>query len=1204
MSDRFNPISARALARWLSEEFKERGEMLGIPRKLFWDPRSSLLKTEIFGRVLETPLGTAAGPHTQLAGNIVASWLVGGRFIELKTIQTLDDLDVAKPCIDAEDATFNCEWSQELKLEQSLDEYVKAWVIIHVLNKRLWNTGTFEQPGFVFNMSVGYNLDGILKPNVQKFLEGMADAKDRIERYKEKIVEFFPEARDIEIPSVVSDNVTLSTMHGCPPEEIEGIAHYLLTKRKYHTTVKMNPTLLGPEILRNILHDQAGFSEIDVPDEAFEHDTKYDDAVGMISRLRDVAAKEGLTFGLKLTNTLEVRNHRSVFPKEQSMMYMSGRALHPLSVALAKQITDEFGHTIPISFAGGADAFNIVDILAGGLYPITVCTDLLKPGGYGRMHQYLETILETMKKWKIKRLQDIAPSYAWQFRDFQSKFKGLLEHEAKTRNLATSFLPPTEAFGSLSAIQDNKVVHTEVYEAFNGACRRICLESYLSELFERSWQSARSFPIDTKNSEPLRWFDCVKAPCQTECPAHQDIPQYMRMVKAGDFEGALQIIMKTNALPHTTGAVCDHPCTTKCIRNHYDAPLLIREIKRGAAAYGKKSETSPSPDIGANGKNKDNAGKAALIGAGPASLSAAYFLTQNGWSATLFDSRKRAGGMPDSVIPSFRLPHEDLELDLDAIRALGASFRFGEEAGRDFTISSLFENGFDAVFIGVGAQRGRRLGIEGDDAEGVMDGLSFLKTVKLGDPPTLGENIVVIGGGNSAMDCARTAWRAAEPHAKVTVLYRRTRAQMPADPEEIQAVLEEGVEIIELSNPVSVIKRGYRISALNCVKMELGEPDKSGRPRPVPIDGSSFEIPCTSLIVSVGQAPSLDFTSGSFEQSSGATEPQTLKTNRNNTICVDPETQETSVRGVFAGGDAVRGPSTIINGVADGRRAAEAIVSRFLIQESRATQTKTTPERIQVITATTEVELEGELKTENLMMSRTKRVLPNPSPTLPLSERHGFKEVTPVFSREQAVKEAERCLSCDLICNLCVTVCPNRANQVYETTPSEVSLPVYVYVNGALTIKGEKKVVIEQGTQIINITDLCNECGNCETFCPTGGAPYKDKPRLHLEERTFNDETVDALLIDSDGEDVRLRMKAADGEHVLIQESGHVLVYEGPKVSGRIKKVIDSKPNWEVEEVLPGAKLQQGESIDMEEAFKLDVLLTGLLLSIGHIINL
>ena len=272
MSDRFHPVPIGPLARLLKEDYETRHEMLGIPKALFWDPKEPLLHTGIFGKTLETPLGVAAGPHTQLAGNIVAAWLVGARFIELKTIQTLDELDVAKPCIDAEDLTFNCEWSQELRLEQSLDEYIKAWVLLHTLRKKLWGELDPAAPGFVFNMSVGYDLEGILNPNVTRFLEGMADATTRIRELQEELAEILPEAAQVEIPPTLSDNVTLSTMHGCPPEEIEQIAHHLLTKRKVHTTVKMNPTLLGPDLLRALLNQQAGFSEVDVPDAAFEHD--------------------------------------------------------------------------------------------------------------------------------------------------------------------------------------------------------------------------------------------------------------------------------------------------------------------------------------------------------------------------------------------------------------------------------------------------------------------------------------------------------------------------------------------------------------------------------------------------------------------------------------------------------------------------------------------------------------------------------------------------------------------------------------------------------------------------------------------------------------------------------------------------------------------------------------------------------------------
>jgi len=390
MSDRFHPISMEQLTDWVFDELEQKDSLFGVPRSAFFVPsESDRFRLSKYGQLLETPFGVAAGPHTQMAQNIIVAWLVGARFIELKTIQTLDELDVSKPCIDVQDEGYNVEWSQELKVFESFDEYLRAWVLIHALHRKLGFGG--DGPGMIFNMSVGYNLEGIRKPNVQWYLDTMADASEYLPRFIDVVARRFPEVRDIEIPTRVSDTITLSTMHGCPPEEIESISLYLLEDRNLHTSVKCNPTLLGADRVRGIINDDLAFGDVPIPDEAFGHDLKYADAVPMFHNLRRVAAERGRTFGLKLSNTLEVENWRTVFDADE-MMYLSGRALHPATVNLASRLSEEFGGELMLSYAGGADCFNVSDLLAAGMKTVTVCSDLLKTGGYLRMLQYTENL--------------------------------------------------------------------------------------------------------------------------------------------------------------------------------------------------------------------------------------------------------------------------------------------------------------------------------------------------------------------------------------------------------------------------------------------------------------------------------------------------------------------------------------------------------------------------------------------------------------------------------------------------------------------------------------------------------------------------------------------------------------------------------------------------------------------------------------------
>ena len=383
MEKAFRVLPLETLARWLFRDLDQADTVLGIPRANFQvpDPRFA---SEIFGRKLAAPLGVAAGPHTQLSQNIVCSWLCGARFIELKTVQILDELEVARPCIDAADETYNCEWSQELKLEQSLQEYLNAWVMIHALAHRLG----LPDPGTVFSMSVGYDLKGIQSPRVQAFIAAMRNAESELGRAIDTVAAFYPAVRDLAIPAAVSNQITLSTMHGCPPAEIERIARFLMLDLGVHTWVKLNPTLLGPEAVRGLLNGKLRF-DIEVPDAAFEHDPRFEDALAMVQRLWADSLGRETSFGLKLSNTLEVVNRRPVFPAAEKMMYLSGRALHPVTLALARRMSEATGGQVPLSFCGGADAQNFPQLVADGLGPVTVCTDLLKPGGYARLQPYL-----------------------------------------------------------------------------------------------------------------------------------------------------------------------------------------------------------------------------------------------------------------------------------------------------------------------------------------------------------------------------------------------------------------------------------------------------------------------------------------------------------------------------------------------------------------------------------------------------------------------------------------------------------------------------------------------------------------------------------------------------------------------------------------------------------------------------------------------
>jgi putative selenate reductase len=351
------------------------------------------LSVAVHRRRAATPFGPAAGPHTQMAQNIALAWLAGGRTIECKTVQVKDDIEVPRPCIDMETVGYNVEWSQELTVGQSLEEYVKGAMLIEMLKASGVGAGLSET---VFDMSVGYDLAGIRSAKVRGFLDGMKDASKVVERLRAKIPEPWRRFRDLPFPTRLSDTLTLSTFHGCPPGEIEAIVEHLVGEVGLDVTVKLNPTLLGRKEVGAILHDAMGYHEIKVPDRAFAADASWEDAVAMVDRLGAFAKARGRSFGVKFSNTLVVENHKSFFPASEPLMYLSGPPLHPLAISLVDRFRRTFGDRFPISFAGGVDAGNFADAVALGLTPVTACSDLLKPSGYRRGWVYISDLVKRM----------------------------------------------------------------------------------------------------------------------------------------------------------------------------------------------------------------------------------------------------------------------------------------------------------------------------------------------------------------------------------------------------------------------------------------------------------------------------------------------------------------------------------------------------------------------------------------------------------------------------------------------------------------------------------------------------------------------------------------------------------------------------------------------------------------------------------------
>ena len=393
-------------------------------------------------------------------------------------------------------------------------------------------------------------------------------------------------------------------------------------------------------------------------------------------------------------------------------------------------------------------------------------------------------------------------------------------------------------------------------------------------------------------------------PCQEACPIRQDTRGYVGLIAGGKLKEALELIREVNPLPAVCGFICHHLCEEACLREEVDQPIPIRLLKRFVAEYERESDR---PLRGPEKKRKE---RVLIVGSGPAGLAAANDLSLLGYGVTIFEAFPVLGGMLAVGIPEFRLPRDILRLEIDGIRALGVEMKTDHRFSFDGNGKSIQRLGFQAAFLSVGAHRSQRLNIPGEKATGVLSGVEFLRDVNLGKTIEIGKKVAVIGGGNVALDCARSSLRLGAE--MVEIYYRRSRDEMPAIPEEVEETIREGIKIHFLSSPVKVIGKGEKAAAIELVRMRLAEPDGTGRPRPVPIEGSEFRVKTDTVISAVGQR----------------VDPKGLKgfdTHKDGTIRIDPETGETSMKGVFAGGDAVTGPGWAIDAIAAGKKGAISI---------------------------------------------------------------------------------------------------------------------------------------------------------------------------------------------------------------------------------------------------------------------------------------
>ena len=568
--------------------------------------------------------------------------------------------------------------------------------------------------------------------------------------------------------------------------------------------------------------------------------------------------------------------------------------------------------------------------------------------------------------------------------------------------------------------------------------------------------------------------------CQHRCPAHMDIPGYIRLISQGKYLESYKLMLETNPFPTVCGYVCPRPCESKCKRGDFDKPVSIDNMKRFVTDYIYKNKIKIHvPEI----KKRDE--KVAIIGAGPAGLTAANDLAGMGYQVTVFEKESRVGGMMMWAIPSYRLPRDQIMFDVSNIEARGVEIKLNTHFGGpdktasssssdsavsdgspegtisskipDDAISGLLKEGYSAVFIAVGAQRGRKLEVPGEDGtEGVMDCLDFLKNVSAGDLKSPGKTVAVIGGGNSAVDAARTAKRITPD---VYIIYRRTRNEMPALKHEIEEAELEGIKFHYLVAPVKVIVENGKAKGLECVKMELGEPDSSGRRRPEPVPNSEFVIDTDCIITALSQEADLEF----LGDDSG------LEATKWGTLVVDDGLQ-TAKKGIFAGGDVALGPSTIIECIAQGHLASKSIDCYLRGVDFKESKDKT------MVTL-----IEGDyIQERESNFDSTPR---EEMTTIPKSQRGSFDLVELGFAESQARVEADRCLKCDLsiqvvaedciLCGRCSSVCPVDALEQVDADTG-----------------GDYKPHVSKDGVVIRHTDVCIRCGNCKD-CPVDAINMK-----------------------------------------------------------------------------------------------------------------
>lgn len=1014
-----NPPSIERLLEIIFASFKQKAEIFDIPEKLFYKHwHNRVLYTSKFGQDLHNPIGLAAGPHTQTAQGIISGWLCGARFIELKTVQPEAAEKNIRPSIDLQNVAYNCENARELSIEQAYDQFLNAWIIIHILDHKLFNNPNKSKGiGTVFNMSLGYTLADIRSERMQWFVDKMMDCSVEKAEKIDALKKIYPEIKNIDIPDRISNNFTISTYRGASAREMEYICKFLMIDKKLHPTVKFDPTLMGYKSVEAILSAEDSF-EVELNAEDFDDNVQYAEAITLIENISKTAEEMELELMVKLSNSLACKNTAPQLPSQASSVYLSGTALHPIAVNLAAKLQSKFEGRLDVSFSGGADCFNVASLIQNGFSLVTVCTDLLKPGGYGRLNQY-----------------------------FQELMKAFANYQAK--NIGEFILKSGTEYG----VKESALVSLRNYA--------------IRILNDLTYKTSEISNLSIKSNRKLGHYDCIQAPCTQAFATHPDVAGYCYFTTKNDADKAINAILADNPLPLVSSMIANDSSRLICTRMNYDYPVLMPDIERFIAEH-EPGETTGLPGL------KKNMHDVAVIGGGASGLACAWFLSKYGFDVDVYEAEKHAGGLMRKAVPGFRLQDSALFKDIQRIKNVGVKILNSTEIDKERF--ARIQKTYSYIYVASGSTETEKMNIVGEDAMGVFDPVDFLAASKLNPDVAPGENIAVIGNNWMAADAVRTAKRLLKNEGTATLICNGSIDDMDIDTDSRAALLEEGIEIFEYSWPKRILADEGKVSGIELIETEVFDQVDSDETIIKEIEGSEQIFKFDVVIPCMDRKSALSFM-----------DIKKLKAKNGFSTARH--------KNIFAGGSLIDHSSTSIAlAIAGAKQAAKEIALDAGIQ---------IPEDV--------FKQEKKININKLKLQKVHREKPNRPEKLSPEARENFDMVVKTLKPAKAIKEAARCLQCDTLCDVCVAVCPTRAMISFELQPENLKLPVVTFSGDDFQIV-YKDFGVKQKYQVLNIADWCNDCGNCTTFCPTSGAPNKDKIKVYFTREFFNNDKQGFLL--------------------------------------------------------------------------------------------